>query len=68
VLIGGKLGNRPVVEITEIELQQFLNEHISAGASRSKLSKMLLYIRNIFDHAAVKKIIQANPARNPGYR
>jgi integrase len=29
---------------------------------------MLLYMRNIFDHAVVKKIIQANPARNPGYR
>jgi integrase len=68
VLIRGRLGNRPVVELTEIELQQFLNEHVSAGASRSKLSKMLLYIRNIFDHAVMKKIIATNPARNPGYR
>ena len=68
VLISGRLGNRPVVELTEIELQQFLNEHVSVDASRSKLSKMLLYIRNIFDHAVMKKIIAANPARNPGYR
>jgi hypothetical protein len=44
----------PVVELTEIELQQFLNEHVSAGASRSKLSKMLLYVRNILDHAVMK--------------
>ncbi len=68
VLIGGRLGNRPIVELAEIELQQFLNEHVAAGASRSKLSKMLLYTRNIFDHAVMKKIIAANPARNPGYR
>jgi len=68
VLIGGRLGNRPVAELTEIELQQFLNEHVSAGASRSKLSKMLLYMRNILDHAVMKKIIASNPARNPGYR
>ena len=67
-LIGGKLGSRPVVELTEIELQQFLNEHVSAGASRSKLAKLLLYVRNILDHAVMKKIILANPARNPGYR
>jgi len=33
---------RPVAEITEINLQQFLNEHVAAGASRSKLSKLLL--------------------------
>ena len=67
-LIGGKLGSRPVVELTEIELQQFLNEHVSSGASRSKLTKLLLYLRNILDHAVMKKIILANPARNPGYR
>jgi integrase len=67
-LIGGKLGSRPVVELTEIELQQFLNEHVSAGASRSKLAKLLLYLRNILDHAVMKKVISANPARNPGYR
>ena len=54
LLISGKPGNRPVVELTEIELQQFLNEHVSAGASRSKLSKMLLYVRNILDHAVMK--------------
>jgi integrase len=68
VLIAGRLGNRPVVELTEIELQQFLNEHIATGASRSKLSKMLLYMRNVLDHAVMKKILAANPARNPGYR
>ncbi|MGH9628913.1 MAG: tyrosine-type recombinase/integrase, partial [Bryobacteraceae bacterium] len=28
----------------------------------------LLYLRNILDHAVMKKIIPANPARNPGYR
>ena len=67
-LIGGKLGVRPVVELNEIELQQFLNEHVASGASRSKLSKLLLYLRNILDHAVVKKIIASNPARNPGYR
>lgn len=67
-LIGGKLGIRPVVELTEIELQHFLNDHVAVGASRSKLSKLLLYLRNILDHAVMKKIILTNPARNPGYR
>lgn len=67
-LINGKLGDRPVVEITEIELQRFLNEHVASGASRSKLSKLLLYLRNILDHAVMKKITTANVARNPGYR
>jgi site-specific recombinase XerC len=67
-LIGGKLGSRPVAELTEIELQQFLNEHVTEGASRSKLSKLLLYTRNVLDHALMKKLIPANPARNPGYR
>ena len=62
------MGTRPVVELTEIELQQFLNEHVSTGASRSKLAKTLLYLRNILDHAVMKKIILTNPARNPGYR
>ena len=67
-LIGGSLGSRPVAELTEIELQRFLNEHVASGASRSKLSKLLLYLRNILDHAVMKKLIPANPARNPGYR
>lgn len=30
--------------------------------------KVLLYLRNVLDHAVRKKIILANPARNPGYR
>src|SRR5438094_7802071 len=47
---------------------QFLNEHVTGRASRSKLSKLLLYLRNILDHAVMKKLIPANPARNPGYR
>jgi integrase len=68
VLIAGKLGPRPVVELTEIELQHFLNDLISSGAGKSKLAKTLLYIRNILDHAIMKKVIVANPARNPGYR
>jgi hypothetical protein len=67
-IIGGKLGERPVIELTEIGLQQFLNEHVNGGASRSKLSKILLYLRNILDHAVMKKVIPSNPARNPGYR
>lgn len=67
-LINGKLGDRPVIELTEIELQRFLNEHVARGASRSKLSKLLLYLRNILDHAVMKKITATNVARNPGYR
>jgi len=44
-------------------LQQFLNEHVAAGVSRSMLSNLLLYLRNILDHAVMKKLIPANPAR-----
>src|SRR5215472_1636616 len=29
---GDPLGSRPVAEITEIDLQQFLNEHVATGA------------------------------------
>jgi len=60
-LNGGSLGSRPVAEITEIDLQQFLNEHVTVGASRSKLSKLLLFLRNIFDHAVMKKANYGEP-------
>jgi integrase len=62
-IVGGSTSS-----ISEIELQRFLNEHVAAGASRSKLAKLLLYLRSILDHAVMKKIIVANLARNPGYR
>ncbi len=38
------------------------------AAGSTLVSGMLLYMRSIFDHAVVKKIIQVNPARNPGYQ
>lgn len=60
-LIGGRLGSRPGAELTEIELQRFLNEHVAAGASRSKFSKVLLYLRNVLDQAVMKKHIPSNP-------
>jgi integrase len=67
-LIEGKLGQRPVADLTEIELQRFLNGYVAAGASKSKLSKLLLYLRSILDFAVMKKIITANPAKSPGYK
>ncbi|MGA8025646.1 MAG: hypothetical protein WB992_00770 [Bryobacteraceae bacterium] len=56
--------SKVAVDLREIELQQFLNDDVSTGASRSKVSKMLLYMRTVLDHAVMKKIIGANPARN----
>jgi len=62
-MIGGTLGTRRAAQLSEIGLQQFPNEHSSAGTSRSKLSKLLLHFRNILDQAVMKTIISARRNR-----
>ena len=61
-----RLGSRPVADIDTLELQRFLNEYISSGASRSLLQKILRHMPCIFDHAVSRRIISFNPARDPG--
>ena len=62
------MGTRLVTELTTIDLQAFLNEYVKSGASRSLLTKILLYLRAILDLAVVKQIVAANPAKNPAYK
>jgi integrase len=57
------LGSRRVTDLTATELQAFMNKYVNAGASKSQLQKMLLYLRAILELAVDKRIIDRNPAR-----
>jgi integrase len=59
----GKLGARPVRELGDAELQRFINGYVEADASKSQLSKLVLYLRAILDLAVDRKLIDRNPAR-----
>ncbi len=61
-LIGG-LGGRPVKELSESELQHFINRYVEKGSSVSVLSKLTMYLRAILDTAVDRGLIQRNPAR-----
>lgn len=63
-LIRGRLGSRPIVSVEESELQAWLNVYVSAGASRSLLSNLLLHTRAVFKHARKKKIMTENPSQD----
>ncbi len=57
------IGSKRVSDLTATELQAFINEYVSAEASRSQLQKMVLYLRAILELAVDKRIIDRNPAR-----
>jgi integrase len=57
------LGSRIVSDLTPTELQAFMNKYVNAGASKSLLQKMLLYLRAVLEFAVDKRIIDRNPAR-----
>jgi integrase len=59
-IIGSKLSERPIADLTEATLQAWVNEYINAGASRSLLKGLLLNIRAIFKHARKSKIMTEN--------
>ncbi len=58
-----KLGGRPVRELSDSELQRFVNAYVEQGASRSFLGKLGLFLRAILNRAVDCELIQHNPAR-----
>lgn len=62
-LAGGALGSRPVTELSEAELQRFLNQYVEKGSSSSLLSKILRYMRAVLNMAVDRKLIEQSPAR-----
>jgi integrase len=58
-----KLGSRPVRELSDSELQRFVNVYVEQQASRSFLAKLGLFLRAILNRAADRDLIQHNPAR-----
>ncbi len=63
-IVNGPLGGRPIADVSETELQSWLNRHVNAGASPSLLKKLLLHVRGIFKHARKRKIMVDNPTED----
>jgi integrase len=59
----GKLGTRPVRELSDSELQRFMNGYVEQEASRSLLAKLGLFLRAILNVAVDRELLQHNPAR-----
>ncbi len=59
----GELGPRPVAELTDAELQRFLNQYVEKGSSSSLLSKLVRYTRAVLNIAVDRRLIERNPAR-----
>ena len=60
----GKLGMRPVRELTEAELQRLINGYVEVGSSISLLSTLTTHLRAILNVAVDRRLIDRNPARN----
>src|SRR5262249_6944879 len=58
-----KLGARPLRELSDSELQRFMNGFVEQGASRSFLAKLGLFLRGILNMALDRELILHNPAR-----
>jgi integrase len=58
-----KLGMRPMREISDAELQRFVNTYVEHDSSRSLLAKLGLFLRAILNVAVDRELIQHNPAR-----
>ena len=63
-IVAGKLGGRAIADLAEPDLQGWLNEYISNGASRSLLKGLLHHTRAIFKAARKRKIITENPTED----
>src|SRR3984885_14924371 len=59
----GRLGPRPIRDLSDAELQRLVNEYVEKDSSKSLLSKLTLYLRAILDMAVDRKMIDRNPAR-----
>jgi integrase len=58
-----KLGSRRVRDLSQPELQRFINAYVENEASRSLLGKLGLFLRAILNAAADRGLIQHIPAR-----
>jgi integrase len=59
----GKLGDRPVRELTDdVELQDLINGYVEAGSSQSLLTKLVMFLRAILKRAVKRELIKSNPA------
>jgi integrase len=63
-IIAGDLGERPIIEVTEAEIQAWINRYMTAGASRSLLKALLLHIRGVFKCARKQKLMSENPTED----
>jgi integrase len=63
-IVNGPIGSRAIADVSEAELQAWLNKHVNAGASQSLLKKLLLHTRAIFKHARKRKIMVDNPTED----
>jgi len=63
-IVSGKLGQRPIADVTEADLQSWINEYVHGGASRSLLKGLLLHVRAIWKHARKNKMVADNPAED----
>ncbi|MBZ5611451.1 MAG: tyrosine-type recombinase/integrase [Acidobacteriia bacterium] len=59
----GRLSGRPVREVSESELQHFINEYIEKQSSRSLLAKLGMFLRAILNVGIDRGLIERNPAR-----
>jgi integrase len=66
-LIGG-LGQQKITSLDALDLQDFLNRKVEQNLSQEVLTKLVRYLRAIFDIAVVKKYVITNPAKNPAYK
>lgn len=61
-LINGPLGSRPIPQVTDAELQRFLNVYVEKDSSSSLLGKLIRYIRAVFNVAVERRLIDRSPA------
>jgi len=63
-IINGNIGGRRIAEITETDLQRWINSYVNARASQSLLKGLLLHTRAIWKYARKKKIMTENPTED----
>jgi len=61
-LINGPLGSRPIPQVTDAELQRFLNVYVEKDSSSSLLGKLIRYLRAVFNVAVERRLIDRSPA------
>jgi integrase len=63
-IVNGTIGKRRIADLSETDLQGWLNDYVNAGASKSLLKGLLLHTRAIWKHARKKKTITENPTED----